>query len=97
MQRGTSSEMSRSMSPVTTPPVAGAECLTIKDEVAMSKRELISRQLEHLPEQDLDRLLAFLRHLADAHAEGAMPTLAAETSLAKDWSTPEEDAAWAGL
>jgi len=66
-------------------------------EDAMSKRELIARELDHLPEQDLERLLAFLRALKEAHAESAMPTIAAESSLAKDWLTPEEDAAWANL
>jgi hypothetical protein len=63
----------------------------------MGKRELITRELDRMPEQDLDRLLAFLRSLKDAHAETAMPALAAESSLAKDWQTPEEDAAWANL
>ena len=63
----------------------------------MSKQELITRELDHMPEQDLDKLLAFLRSLREAHAESAMPTLAAESSLAKDWLTPEEDAAWANL
>jgi hypothetical protein len=66
-------------------------------EAAMGKRELIARELDRMPEQDLDRLLAFLRSLKDAHAETAMPALAAESSLAKDWQTPEEDAAWANL
>jgi hypothetical protein len=37
----------------------------------MSKRELIAVQLERLPEQGLDRLLAFLRSLTEAHAEAA--------------------------
>jgi len=64
-------------------------------EASMSKRELITRELDRMPEQDLDMLLAFLRSLKEAHAENAMPTLAAESSLAKDWLTPEEDAAWA--
>jgi hypothetical protein len=63
----------------------------------MSKRELIAQELERLPGQDLDRLLAFLRSLADAHAEAAVPAMAAESSLAKDWLSPEEDAAWARL
>jgi hypothetical protein len=63
----------------------------------MSTRELIARELDHMPEQDLDRLLAFLRSIKEAHAETAMPMLAAESSLAKDWLTPEEDAAWANL
>jgi hypothetical protein len=66
-------------------------------EAAMSKREFIAQELERLPEQDLDRLMAFLRSLADAHAEAAIPAAAAESSLAKDWLTPEEDAAWASL
>ena len=63
----------------------------------MSKRELIAREMDRLPEQDLDRLLAFVRLLKDAHADAAMPTLAAESALAKDWLTAEEDAAWANL
>jgi hypothetical protein len=63
----------------------------------MSKRELIAQALDRVREQDLDRLLAFLRSLQESHAETAMPRLAAESSLAKDWSTPEEDAAWSNL
>ena len=63
----------------------------------MSKREMIARELDHVPEQDLDKLLAFLRALKDAHADENLPVLLAETSLAKDWLTPEEDEAWAHL
>jgi len=63
----------------------------------MGKRELIARELDRLPEQDVDRLLAFLRALKEAHGDAALPALAAETALAKDWLTPEEDAAWADL
>ncbi|MGA2115031.1 MAG: DUF2281 domain-containing protein [Bryobacteraceae bacterium] len=63
----------------------------------MSKRELIVSELDRIPEQDLDKLLAFLRSLKETHAESRVPALAAESSLAKDWLTPEEDAAWASL
>jgi hypothetical protein len=63
----------------------------------MSKLELIARESDHIPEQDLDKRLEFLRSLKDVHAETAMPTRAAESSLAKDWLTPEEDAAWTNL
>jgi hypothetical protein len=63
----------------------------------MSKRELIARELDHLPEQDLGRLLAFLFALKDAHREAAVPAIAAESALSKDRLTPEEDAAWASL
>jgi hypothetical protein len=66
-------------------------------EAAMSKRELIAREVNHLPEPDLDKLLAFLSLLKDAHTEVAASALAAESSLSKDWLTPEEDAAWVDL
>jgi hypothetical protein len=66
-------------------------------EAAMSKQELITQELKRLTDQDLDRLLAFAYSLANAHAEAAAPALAAESSLAKDWLAPEEDAAWARL
>jgi hypothetical protein len=41
--------------------------------------------------------MAFLSTLKEAHADAALPMLAAESALAKDWLTPEEDAAWANL
>ncbi len=63
----------------------------------MSKRELVAEELQRLPDQDLDKLLAFLRSLKNAQAEAAVPMLAAESSLAKDWLTPEEESAWASL
>ncbi len=63
----------------------------------MSKRELIAQELGRLSERDLDQLLAFLRSLEEAHAEAAAPAMAAESALAKDWLSPEEDAAWANL
>jgi hypothetical protein len=58
---------------------------------------LIARELDCLPDRDLDRLLAFLRALREDHAKTSVPLLAAESALAKDWSAPEEDAAWASL
>jgi hypothetical protein len=63
----------------------------------MSKRELIRQELGRLSEADLDRLLAFLKVLSEEHTEASVPALAAESSLSKDWLSPEEDAAWANL
>jgi hypothetical protein len=63
----------------------------------VSKRELIDDELRQLPDQDLDKLLAFPRSLKESHAENVVPTLAAESALAKDWLTRDEDAAWASL
>jgi hypothetical protein len=63
----------------------------------MSKRELVAHDLEDMPEKDLDRLLGFVRLLKHEHSEADVPMMAAESSLAKDWLTPEEDEAWANL
>jgi len=63
----------------------------------MSTREVIAHELERLPERDLEKLLAFVRSLKEGRAETVELTLAAESALAKDWLTPEEDEAWAGL
>ena len=47
----------------------------------MSNREPVGREFEDLPERSEDQV----------------PMLAAESSLSKDWLTPEEDEAWTGL
>ena len=60
----------------------------------MSLRELVLQELDGLPEQDLDRILAILRTLKDKRA---VAKLGGESALARDWITPEEDAAWANL
>jgi hypothetical protein len=58
---------------------------------------LMTLCLDRMPEHDLDKLLAYMRSLKEPHAERAMPMLTAQSSLAKEWLTPEEDAAWASL
>lgn len=67
----------------------------------MSKVEQISQELTRLSERDLDRILVYVRVLADARpeeeSEASVPMLAAEPLLARDWLSPEEDAAWANL
>ena len=60
----------------------------------MSKRELIVHQLDDVTEQDLDQLIEFLQALKEKRPRVAIRTPAAESSLAKDWLSPEEDAAW---
>jgi hypothetical protein len=63
----------------------------------VGKREIIARELDRLPERDLDKLLAFLRAINEHSADATAPMIAAETALAKDWLSPEEDSAWADL
>jgi len=38
-----------------------------------------------------------MRAINEMSSDAAMPLLAAETSLANDWLSPEEDSAWADL
>ena len=63
----------------------------------MSTREILARELDRLPDRDLDRLLAFVRAINEGNADASVPMLAAETALAKDWLSSEEDSAWADL
>lgn len=63
----------------------------------MSNRELLVQELEKLSEQDVEKMLVFLRQLSDEQAESLLPAIAAESALAQDWLSPEEDAAWANL
>ena len=62
--------------------------------------EKIEAGLKELPDDKLAVVLDFVSYLA-AREKGrddlAFWLAAAETSLAEDWSTPEEDAAWAHL
>jgi hypothetical protein len=63
----------------------------------MSKKEIIARELESVSEKDLDALLGFIHSLKSGNAEDTAPALLAESSLRKDWLSPEEEAAWADL
>jgi hypothetical protein len=64
----------------------------------MSTRELIERELDVLPEplqREVYDFARFPRLKADNESFNGL--LASEAVLARDWNTPEEDAAWANL
>lgn len=63
----------------------------------MSKRELAAHELDAISEEDLDALLSFIRSLKARHGGDVSAALLAESSLAKDWLTPQEEAAWEDL
>jgi hypothetical protein len=63
----------------------------------VGKREIIARELDRLPERDLDKLLAFLRAINEHSADATARMVAAETALAKGWLSSAEDSAWADL
>lgn len=64
----------------------------------MSTRELIAKEVAALPEplqREVYDFAAFLRKKAEKET---FPGAAlSESVLARDWETPEEDAAWANL
>lgn len=64
----------------------------------MSTRELIEREITSLPEPLQREVYDFARFLRHKKGEDSFSgLLLSETALAKDWNTPEEDAAWASL
>jgi hypothetical protein len=63
----------------------------------MSKRELAAHELAAISDEDLDALLSFIRSLKARHGRDVSPALLAESSLAKDWLMPQEEAAWKDL
>ena len=70
----------------------------IWDKLVMSTRELIDKELEVLPEPLQKEVYDFVRFLRrKAEDESFNGLLLSESALAKDWNTPEEDAAWASL
>ncbi len=64
----------------------------------MSTRELIEREVASLPDSLQREVYDFARFLrSKAEEERFNGLLLSESALAKDWNTPEEDAAWASL
>ena len=62
----------------------------------MSTPELISKEVENLPEALQREVYDFVRFLREKSDERFNGLLLSESALAKDWETPEEDA-WANL
>jgi len=64
----------------------------------MSTRELIEKELDVLPkplQREVYDFVRFLRSKSDGDAFNGL--MASEAMLARDWDTPEEDAAWQNL
>ena len=64
----------------------------------MSTQELIEKEVTRLPEPFQREVYDFARFLRfKREDESFNGLLLSETALAKEWNTPEEDAAWASL
>ena len=64
----------------------------------MSTRELIEKEVAVRPaplQRQVYNFARILRHKNEDESFNGL--LLSETALAKDWNTPEEDAAWASL
>jgi len=61
----------------------------------MTKKELLIKEIDQVPEPLLDEVLDFVQFLkARIIKEKLDITIASESSLKKDWLKPEEDEAW---
>jgi hypothetical protein len=64
----------------------------------MSTRELIEQEVARLPESVQAEVLDFVRFLRSKKEDETFNgLLVSESVLARDWNSPEEDAAWANL
>ena len=64
----------------------------------MSTQELIEKEVASLPENLQREVYDFGRLLREKSENGSFNgPLLSESTLSKDWDTPEEDAAWANL
>jgi len=64
----------------------------------MTTKELIDKEIAELSEDLQRQVYDFVLGLRTRVREPSFPGLAlSESTLAKDWDTPEEDQAWANL
>jgi hypothetical protein len=65
----------------------------------MRTKELIIQKIEELPEEYLDEVLNFISLLERKKdlGEKLEVTILSESSLEKDWLSPEEEEAWKDL
>ena len=64
----------------------------------MTSRDLLLREIPETPEPILAKVYHYLQFLKSLpHSDEFNGLTASESVLAKDWNSPEEDAAWANL
>ena len=63
--------------------------------VPLNKKELLQREIQSLPSDKINQVLDFVLFVKRPQIQDV--TLASQETLAKDWLTPQEDAAWSNL
>jgi len=59
---------------------------------------MIIKELNDASESVLDKILAFIKKIKEESEEAkSEPLITSESSLKKDWLSPEEDEAWKDL
>jgi hypothetical protein len=72
--------------------------LELETEAIMSQTEVLLKELEKLPTDYFSEVINFILFLQQRQKKACSETmLMSESSLSKEWDTPEEDAAWASL
>ncbi len=62
----------------------------------METKQIITNLISQVPESKLDTILAFVKFILPEE-ENVNNSLLSEPSLAKDWMSKEENAAWQNL
>ena len=64
----------------------------------MTKKDILYKEIEDIPETMLDEVLDFVEYLKLKVSKDKLETtLLSELALKKDWLLPEEDEAWKNL
>ena len=64
----------------------------------MQSKDILHKEIDSLPDEYAGEILDILNYVKRKHAKENMEvTLLSETSLRKDWLSPEEDEAWQDL
>ena len=64
----------------------------------MFAKETLHKEIDSLPDEIASEILDFINFLKTKHIKEKMEiTVLSESSLEKDWLTPEEDEAWQDL
>jgi len=64
----------------------------------MLSKEILHDEIDALPEDCTGEVLDFIHFLKEKHVrKHSETTILSESSLSKDWLSPEEDAAWQNL
>jgi hypothetical protein len=65
---------------------------------AMNRKQMIAKEIAQVPEPLLEEVLDFVRFLKSKRVQEKLETsLLSESSLKKDWLSPEEEEAWQHL